>query len=110
SDRRFDVIKLRRLEADYVAGTIDFMMGAGEKKQQNNNRGGYYDPWGNYNQKNNQPEDESKKFRVDADVENNRLLIFANEIERKEIENLLVKLGEIPAMEGNPAKVRVIES
>ncbi len=33
SERKFEVIRLRRLAADYVAGTIDFMMGSGTKKE-----------------------------------------------------------------------------
>ena len=32
SGRKFEVIQLRRLEADYVAGTIEFMMGGGDKE------------------------------------------------------------------------------
>mgnify|MGYP006955170927 CR=1 FL=1 len=36
------------------------------------------------------------KFRVDADVEYNRLLLWANDIELKEVENLLAKLGYLP--------------
>lgn len=108
TDRRFDVIKLRRLEADYVAGTIEFMMGGGDKNKQQNNRYSpfYYDF---YNRRS-EPEEESKKFRVDADVENNRLLVYANDVELAEIQNLLVKLGEIPATGGNPSTIRVIES
>lgn len=102
SDRKFDVIQLRRLEADYVAGTIAFMMGAGgEKKQQQS-----YNPWGGYSSRSReQPEDDSKKFRVDADVEHNRLLMFANEMEMKEVRHLLEKLGEVPGPRGSTIRV-----
>lgn len=110
SDRKFEVIRLRRLEADYVAGTIEFMMGGANKDKQQNNRFSpfYYDfmPFGRQNNQ----EDESKKFRVDADVENNRLLLFANPVELAEVENLLVKLGEMPSAGGNPATLRVLDT
>ena len=33
SERKFEVIRLRRLAADHVAGTIDFMLGSGAKKE-----------------------------------------------------------------------------
>lgn len=106
SDRKFEVIKLRRLEADYVAGSIEFMMGVGEKKK--NNRPSPYEFM--FGMRMPEPEDESKKFRVDADVDNNRLLLWANDVELGEIRNLLVKLGEIPGGNGNPATFRVLDS
>jgi type II secretory pathway component GspD/PulD (secretin) len=111
TDRQFEVIKLRRLEADYVAGSIEFMMGGGDKKKnQNNNRGYYYyDPWG-YGGGRNTEEDESRKFRVDADVEHNRLLLWANPVELEEVNHLLVKLGEIPPEGGNLSQLRVLDS
>lgn len=96
SGRQFKVIRLRRLQADYVAGSIRFMMGEGEEEEENNNRrGGYYSYYGFGQQ---QQDTKSKdKFRVDADVINNRLLLWANDIELESIENLLIQLGEIPA-------------
>ena len=107
SDRRFEVIRLRRLEAEYVAGTIEFMMAGGEKKKEDQNP---YMGWrygfemGGGNQKK-----EPKKFRVSADTENNRLLLWVNDIELKEIHFLLEKLGEIPSRDGNPNTLRVFE-
>ncbi|MSR59232.1 MAG: hypothetical protein EXS05_16580 [Planctomycetaceae bacterium] len=109
SERKFEVVRLRRLEADYVAGTIEFMMGGGDKKKQNNQFSPFFDYYP-YGGRNNQQQEESKKFRVDADVENNRLLLYVNEIELAEIQNLLVKLGEMPAAGGNPSMMRVLES
>jgi type II secretory pathway component GspD/PulD (secretin) len=108
--RNFEVIKLRRLEADYVAGSIEFMMGGGDKKKnQNNNRfNPFFDFYGGG--RNNEPEDDSKKFRVDADVEHNRLLLWANAVELEEINHLLVKLGEIPPEGGNSSTLRVIDT
>lgn len=108
TDRKFEVIKLRRLEADYVAGTIELMMGAGEKKK---NRGfnPFFFDWGG-NGQNNAAEEESQKFRVDADIEHNRLLLWANTVELEEINHLLVKLGELPAEGGNLSTLRVIDT
>jgi type II secretory pathway component GspD/PulD (secretin) len=109
TDRKFEVIKLRRLEADYVAGSIEFMMGAGEKKKQQTNRYNPYFDFGFGGGRNNE-EDESRKFRVDADIEHNRLLLWANPIEIEEINHLLVKLGEIPSEGGNLSTLRVLDS
>jgi type II secretory pathway component GspD/PulD (secretin) len=109
TDRQFEVIKLRRLEADYVAGSIEFMMGAGEKKKQQTNRYNPYFDFGFGGGRNNE-EDESRKFRVDADIEHNRLLLWANPVEIEEINHLLVKLGEIPSEGGNLSTLRVLDS
>ncbi len=106
SGREFEVIQLRRLAADYVAGTIEFMMiGEKEEKQQQSRyySFGYSSRYGN--------NDESKdddEFRVDADVENNMLLLWATEIEIEAVRNLLVKLGEIPPEGGRTSKMRVL--
>jgi len=107
SGRKFEVIPLRRLPADYVAGSIDFMMGGAPKEKKNERRNYFYgyDPYGG----NRQYEDEqSDKFRVDADVEHNRLLIWANPIEMDEVRNLLVKLGEIPDRGNSTGNIRVL--
>ena len=37
-----------------------------------------------------------KGFRVTADIENNRLLLWANDDELGEVKNLLQQLGEVP--------------
>lgn len=93
--RQFKVIRLRRLQADYVAGSIQFMMGSEEEEDDSNSRRGYYSFYSYGRQ---QEDEKSKdKFRVDADVVNNRLLLWANDVELEAVENLLVQLGEIPA-------------
>lgn len=109
SGRRFHVIPLRRLEADYVAGTIDFMMlGGGEDKQQSSRRS-FFD----FDRGRSRQEPEQDKLRIDADVENNRLLVWANDVEIDEILNLLAKLGEITDKRelsggASPATTRVL--
>ncbi|MDX1965175.1 MAG: secretin N-terminal domain-containing protein [Pirellulales bacterium] len=106
SGRKFEVITLRRLPADYVAGTIDFMM-AGNKgdEQQPRRRSYFFDYYGDNQKENDQDKD---KFRVDADIEHNRLLIWANPLELAEVENLLVKLGEISDRNQINSSMRVI--
>lgn len=104
SNRRFEVIPLRKLEADYVAGTIQRMLG-GEQEQRVQARYIY-----DYYAGDRESEKSADQFRVDADVEYNRLLLWANDIEMEQVRNLLVKLGEIPPEGGNPRTLRVIES
>lgn len=108
SGREFHVIRLRRLEADYVAGTITHMMFGGEEEPKKDNRSRYYGFFGRSSS------DSAKKerpdgFRVDADVEYNRLLLWANKVELEEVNKFLVKLGEIPPEGGNPETVRVLD-
>ncbi len=109
SGRRFEVIPLRRLAADYVAGTIRFMMGSDPEETQPQRRTGYY-AYSPFAAMQSQTEEASAdRFRVDADVENNRLLLWANEIELGEVRNLLVKLGEIPPEGGRRDTVRMLD-
>jgi type II secretory pathway component GspD/PulD (secretin) len=115
SERRFEVIPLRRLEADYVAGSIEFMMGA-ESSSQNNQNTQNNPVFGFGGRRGFQPtstastEQKPDQFRVSADIEHNRLLLWANEVELGEVENLLVKLGEIPP-KGSPSEsVRIIDT
>lgn len=110
--RKFQVIPLRKLEADYVAGTIEFMMAGGEKEKTQTRGNPFYFDYGYnpYGSRGSSQTDNSDKFRVDADVENNRLLLWANEIELREIENLLMKLGEISPPGGNRSTQRYIDN
>lgn len=111
SGREFHVMPLRRLEADYVAGTIAFMMAGKEDDQSSGSRGySYYYDYYSYGRRSSR--DQRKKddeFRVDADIEFNRLLLWANQIEMEEVKNLLVKLGEIPPEGGDPKTLRVLD-
>jgi type II secretory pathway component GspD/PulD (secretin) len=106
SERKFEVIHLRRLPADYVAGTIDFMMGSGGKKEKSRPSPFYY----GFDSSSSERKENNKEFRVDADVENNRLLLWANPVELAEVDALLAKLGETPAGGGSGSgNVRVID-
>jgi len=106
SSRQFEVITLKRLDAEYVAGTIRMLFDAEPKEESaNNNRRfyGYFD----FNQQ--QEEKKEKVFRIEADTENNRLLVNANAIEMEEIRTLLIKLGELPDPNSTDDGVRVFE-
>jgi hypothetical protein len=104
SARSFEVIPLRRLSADYVAGTVRFLLGSEEEKQPQRRYPSYFYGYGG-----NEPEKSKDAFRVDADVENNRLLVWANPTELTEVLGLLEKLGEIPQRGGDPRRVRTVE-
>ena len=105
--RQLEVIWLRRLPADAVAVTIHSLM-VGEEEEDDNRSRRYSWYFSRYDD-DKEDEQPNKGFRVDADIENNRLLLYANEAELKEVRSFLVKLGEIPGGAGNPSTVRVLE-
>jgi len=109
STRNFEVIPLRRLAADEVAGTIQYLMG--DEEDDDNSNSGYYSYYSyRYGRGGSSQKKEDKRpFKVDADIENNRLLLWANEVELEEVQNLLVKMGEIPSGEGSNETLRVID-
>ncbi|MEM7312179.1 MAG: secretin N-terminal domain-containing protein [Planctomycetota bacterium] len=103
--REFDVIWLRRLPADSVAKTIQKLM-VGDEEDESSSRRRRYSYW--YDDNNDDKEDD--KFSVDADVENNRLLLYANKEEMGKVRGFLAKLGEIPGQSGNPNTIRVLDA
>lgn len=107
--RTFHVIPLRKHDAEYVAGSIRFMMGEEkEDENQSSSRRSYFSFYPFRGQSNDEEYDDGDKFRVDADVEYNRLLLWCNEMEKAAVDELLVKLGEMPMPGGNPARRRVL--
>jgi type II secretory pathway component GspD/PulD (secretin) len=106
SGRQFEVMYLRRLPADAVAVTIhNLMVGQEEEKADDN-------PFSFFNRRNQQPKEDDKPnkgFRVEADTENNRLLLWASDAELAEVRRLLAKLGELPGGAGDPRPVRFVE-
>jgi len=108
SARDVEVIQLRRLRAEDVVGTIKFLMGNEEKKDDNSRRNYGYDPWGYSG--NAKKDTNTDAFRVAANTQDNQVLIWANEIERTEVNKLLVKLGELPPTGGNASRTRVIDA
>ena len=108
SARQVEVLQLRRLRAEEVAGTIRLLMGIdGEKKEDNSRRRFFYfDPF----QMNNKESKSSDQLRIGANAVNNQIILWANEFETAEIKKLLIKLGELPPEGGSDQRVRVIEA
>ena len=73
------MIVLRRLPADAVAATINKMMaGQNEKKEEKRRPYWYYDFDSDRNEK---KKDTIQGFGIDADIEHNRLLVWATDVE-----------------------------
>ncbi len=106
--RHFEVVWLRKLPSDAVAATINKLMAGQNDKKEEKKRPYWYDyEFGG-------GRDEKKKdtiqgFGVDADIENNRLLIWANDVEMERVRDFLVKLGEIPNGQQDMRPVRLVE-
>lgn len=106
SARRFEVLQLRRLEAQEVAESIQFLMGT-EAEEDNRRNPGYFifGGWGEENNKNSKD-----SFRVAANVRYRQVLLWANESEMEEVRSLLIKLGELPPDGGSQRRVRLFEA
>ncbi len=106
--RKFEVIQLYALDAEMVAGSIEFLMRGPQEKQGSNYNPFYYD-FGYSSSRSRQPErDPSDVLQVEADTERNRLLIRATDSEMKEIRQLLAKLGELPEDDRGRQTMRVL--
>jgi type II secretory pathway component GspD/PulD (secretin) len=107
SGRSLRVIWLsRRSAADQIAGTIQALM-AGEKKEEPR-RPYYYYSYGYGNQ---EEETDDAGFRIQADVENNRLIVMATDDEYAEVQKMLEELGVVTSnRRGNPETWRVIDA
>ena len=109
SGREIHVIWLRKLPARNVAGTLTSLLVGNEdekKNDRNSRRFGFsfYDMM-------RQQQKEDVGFKAMADVENNRLIIWANEEEFAEVKKMLAQLGETPDIDHSaPTKVRVLEA
>ncbi|MEM6471152.1 MAG: secretin N-terminal domain-containing protein [Planctomycetota bacterium] len=107
SGRQFEVLQLRRLEANEVAQSIAFLMGKDDKKDESNNsRRFFYFPFGG-------GQDEKKEkdeFRVAANTRFRQVLLWANETEMEQVRNLLVKLGELPPPGGSRSTIRRVQA
>lgn len=113
SARRFEVITLRQLAADQVAGSIEFLMGGSDDKEQDSQSSyelmmfGYY-PYSNRSSS----KKKTDQFRVAANVQYNQVLLWCNELEFEQVKDLLVKLGEIvdPEQLQQLSRVRTVEA
>ncbi len=96
----------RRLPADAVAGTIYALMGGQEQEEEQQDYPYYFYGYRNRNSSDDKPK---KGFRVDADIENNRVLLWASEAEFKEVEKFVAELSKSsPAADAHRA-VRSLE-
>lgn len=109
TSREFHVIPLRKLDAEYVAGSIKLMMGEGEEKKEDSRRSYYYNPYSSRSSSSSTKKS-NDKFTIDADVEYNRLLLRCTTFELEQVQDLLIKLGELPRPGGNPSRRRVFET
>ncbi len=107
--RHFKVIVLRRLPADAVSATINKMMAGQNEKKEDNNRRSYYFDYYDFG-RNDKKKDTVQGFGCDADIENNRLLVWATDSELERVQELLVQLGEIPSGQQDPRPVRLIDA
>lgn len=105
SGRKFEVLQLRRLEANDVAESIAFLMGMDEKNE-GSSRQRYPFFFGGGDEK----KKKEDKFRVAANTRFRQVLLWANDSEMSEVRNLLVKLGELPPPSGNERNIRVINA
>ncbi len=104
--RQLKVIWLpRRLPADAVAGSIYSLMSGQEEEEEEPRRPFYYFSFRNQND----DKKPKKGFRVDADVENNRLLLWANDAELEQVKQFLAELTEDAPSAGGARPVRVID-
>ena len=104
--RQLKVIWLpRRLPADAVAGSIFSLMAGQEEEEEEERR-----PFFFYDFRDRDEEDKPKKgFRVDADIENNRLLLWANDAELEQVKKFLAELTADAPSVGGPRPVRVLD-
>ncbi len=103
--RQLKVIWLpRRLPADAVAGSIFKLMSGQEEEEEKPQR-----PYWYFDSRQQNDDKPKPGFRVDADVENNRLLLWANDAELTQVNQFLAELtGDAPNV-GGPRPVRVID-
>jgi hypothetical protein len=107
--RQPEVIPLRRLEADYVAGSIQHVLFGGKSKEKKSSSRDYWSPWSSYSSRSRKSSSKDQ-FRVDADVEHNQLLLWANKVEMEAIRAFLIKLGEPLDGASNPNTCRVLDA
>ncbi len=107
SGREFEVLQLRRLDANEVAESIAFLMGQDKDDDDKRSSRRYY-YYGSYG--NDEEEKEQDEFRVAANARYRQVLLWANEHEMEQVETLLIKLGELPPPGGSDQTVRIIDA
>lgn len=107
SETLVEVFWLRRLPAEAVAGSIQSLIIEKPKKKENNDDFPFYIFGGRRNQESEEPD---TILRVDADIENNRLIARGTPQQLDEVRDLLVKLGEPIGENGDTRRVRMFDA
>lgn len=102
-----EVFWLRRLPAEAVAGSIESLIINKPKKKKKNNDYPFYFSFRRNDDSDDEPE---TLLRVDADIENNRLIVRGTPLQLEEVRDLLVKLGEPVGERGDDRRVRTLET
>lgn len=103
--REIHVIQLRRYSAGGVAGTLTAMFSKKQDDKKNNSRRSRFSFYGYGSQE--EEEDKELGFKAMPDVENNRLLIWANAEELERVNKMLSRLGEsLEGVASEKSKVR----
>ena len=101
------VFHLRKHPADAVAGTLRTMF-APKKEDESSSRSRRYRYYGWYGDE--EEEEEEPEVRIDADIENNRLIVRAAPEQLEQVRDFLLKIGEpLDAPEQSP-RIRVVEA
>jgi type II secretory pathway component GspD/PulD (secretin) len=104
------VIPLNRtMPADQAAGTIQALLVGEKKEDDSSSRRSYYSYYDYYG-RGSRDNDEEAEFRVQADVENNRLLLWASETEYNEVHSLLETLGAVSSSKNRLDRLRVLQA
>jgi hypothetical protein len=107
--RQFQIIRLRKKNAEVVAaGIYNLMVGEEEEKDDSNRRPWWYGYGRGDDEDNDKP---NKGFRVYADPETNSLWLWANESEMEAVYGFLKQLGETPTHDNTTGPiVRTLDS
>ena len=105
-EQRTEVYQLRKHPADAVAGTLRALFAEDDEEDDDRNmRRMIWGYWGDDSQ-----QAKAEPIRVDADVENNRLIIRGDEKQLAQVEEFLEKIGEDTRPQLAANRVRVIDS
>lgn len=102
-----EVFWLRRLSAEAVAGSIQSLIIEKPKKKDNNDD---YPFFFSYRRNNNKKEEPDTLLRVDADIDNNRLIVRGTPVQLEEVRDLLKKLGEPIDAAPDDRRIRTLEA
>lgn len=107
SETVVEVFWLRRLPAEAVAGSIQSLIIEQPKEKDDQDDFPFYY---SYRRRNREPEQPKTLLRVDADIENNRLIARGTPQQMEEVRDLLTKLGEPPLEDQANRGVRVFDA